>query len=383
FCFILFHESESGWVAVLTDSQIASCNSQLAIFRGELLNQHLYQGKEYRTEDGLNLYDFHARQYDPALGRFLAVDPAGQFSNPYLGMGNNPVVGVDPDGKIVWMPVIIAAAVFGSANLGIQMANGDVENFADGVKAFAAGAVTGAALAVGGQLAAGVAGGVPGLKQALWGINKLRQVNNAITAVNGVVGLTKGIASGDWSHLEQTFKVFAGNYYLDPNRNFFGQTLQGISRHSREMLQTEGGYGYSQLRILGGNVDRVDYFGGATFLTSENLSYSMGVSIGNYINVWTHDQITGDFKQRVITDPLYMHEYGHIYDSQLFGVFYLPGIGIPSVSGAEWTEFRANRWVALYFEDADKGYGVNWSNYETGSWDLTGVFFNRFLDYYR
>jgi len=108
-CFILFHESESGWVAVLTDSQIASCNSQLAIFRGQLLNQYLYQGKEYRTEDGLNLYDFHARQYDPALGRFLAVDPAGQFSNPYLGMGNNPVVGVDPDGK--WVNYVLGGVV--------------------------------------------------------------------------------------------------------------------------------------------------------------------------------------------------------------------------------------------------------------------------------
>lgn len=30
--------------------------------------------------------------------RWLTPDPAGQFHSPYLGMGNNPVSGVDPDG---------------------------------------------------------------------------------------------------------------------------------------------------------------------------------------------------------------------------------------------------------------------------------------------
>jgi RHS repeat-associated protein len=39
-----------------------------------------------------------ARMYDGATGRWLVPDPAAQFANPYLAMGNNPVSGIDPDG---------------------------------------------------------------------------------------------------------------------------------------------------------------------------------------------------------------------------------------------------------------------------------------------
>ena len=72
-------------------------------------NRFLYQGKEWQTELGLNLYDFHARQFDPALGRFLAVDAASQFSSPYLGMGNMPTYSVDPDGNFAFIPALITA----------------------------------------------------------------------------------------------------------------------------------------------------------------------------------------------------------------------------------------------------------------------------------
>ena len=34
----------------------------------------------------------------------MAVDPARQFASPYVGMGNNPVSGVDPDGESVVTP---------------------------------------------------------------------------------------------------------------------------------------------------------------------------------------------------------------------------------------------------------------------------------------
>jgi RHS repeat-associated protein len=48
------------------------------------------------------LHQFEARQGDSRLGRWLAPDPARQFWSPYLGMGNNPVSGVDPDGREVF-----------------------------------------------------------------------------------------------------------------------------------------------------------------------------------------------------------------------------------------------------------------------------------------
>jgi hypothetical protein len=53
-----------------------------------------------------------------------------------------------------------------------------------------------------------------------------------------------------------------------------------------------------------------------------------------------------------------MHEYGHTFDSQLFGLSYLFAIGIPSASGARWTEIRANKHASEYFK---KYHGVDWN----------------------
>ena len=40
------------------------------------------------------------RSYDPQLGRFLQHDPYDQFASGYVGMGNDPVNGVDPSGGL-------------------------------------------------------------------------------------------------------------------------------------------------------------------------------------------------------------------------------------------------------------------------------------------
>lgn len=70
---------------------------------GSLPNRQRYQGNEYREEAGLNWMDFHNRQYDPQLGRFLSLDEladAGgqQVLSPYHAMGCNPALMVDPFG---------------------------------------------------------------------------------------------------------------------------------------------------------------------------------------------------------------------------------------------------------------------------------------------
>jgi RHS repeat-associated protein len=59
-----------------------------------------YQGQEYETETGYNVFDF--RMYDARLGRWISVDPlAGDTpgQSPYAAMDNNPVHKTDPDGK--------------------------------------------------------------------------------------------------------------------------------------------------------------------------------------------------------------------------------------------------------------------------------------------
>jgi RHS repeat-associated protein len=56
-------------------------------------------------QDELNLgwLDYHARQYDPALGKFLSVDPASEVLrrvSTYAYAINNPLRFVDPDGMV-------------------------------------------------------------------------------------------------------------------------------------------------------------------------------------------------------------------------------------------------------------------------------------------
>ena len=60
-----------------------------------------YNGKEYDSKKGLNWYDYGARHYDAALGRFTTVDPlAEKYFNTglYAYCGNNPIRYIDPTG---------------------------------------------------------------------------------------------------------------------------------------------------------------------------------------------------------------------------------------------------------------------------------------------
>lgn len=61
-----------------------------------------YNGKELDQMHGLNLYDYSARYYEPAIGRFTTVDPLAEkyYSiSPYAYVDNNPLKYIDPTGK--------------------------------------------------------------------------------------------------------------------------------------------------------------------------------------------------------------------------------------------------------------------------------------------
>jgi len=68
-----------------------------------------YLGQEWDEE--VCLYNYHARLYDPSIGRFYQVDPKEQYFSPYKYAGNSPVSMVDPDGQVAFIiPLVIAGA---------------------------------------------------------------------------------------------------------------------------------------------------------------------------------------------------------------------------------------------------------------------------------
>ena len=67
-------------------------------------NKYTYNGKEHISDLNLNLHDYGARYYDPAIARFTSVDPLADAplnvgTSPYTYVWNNPLVFIDPDGR--------------------------------------------------------------------------------------------------------------------------------------------------------------------------------------------------------------------------------------------------------------------------------------------
>jgi RHS repeat-associated protein len=81
-----------------------------ATFSASEPNRTMYNGKELQnhTLGGLELgwYDYGARFYDPALGRWHSIDPQAErycSMAPYVYVANNPMLFIDPNGEEIWI----------------------------------------------------------------------------------------------------------------------------------------------------------------------------------------------------------------------------------------------------------------------------------------
>jgi RHS repeat-associated protein len=93
-----------GSIRVLTDANgdvvfaahYLAYGQQTQVFGDTSLIRYGYLGQEFDSET--ELYNFHARLYDPSIGRFYQPDPKNQYASPYIYSGNSPITFSDPYG---------------------------------------------------------------------------------------------------------------------------------------------------------------------------------------------------------------------------------------------------------------------------------------------
>ena len=95
------------------------------------VQSYKYNGKEFDSKNGLNWYDYGARHYDVALGRFVTVDPMAEKyygMSPYAYCGNSPVNRIDPTGMI-WDDVKEAERLKRMIDKRISSLNNDINKY--------------------------------------------------------------------------------------------------------------------------------------------------------------------------------------------------------------------------------------------------------------
>src|SRR5690606_11479135 len=81
--------------------------------------KYKFLNKEYEDSFGLNIYEMDMRQLDPAIGRWMVMDPVTHHDySPYSAFDNNPVYWSDPSGADSQKYVSIAD-LFNNAKSGV------------------------------------------------------------------------------------------------------------------------------------------------------------------------------------------------------------------------------------------------------------------------
>jgi RHS repeat-associated protein len=339
-------------------------------------NLYRYQSKELQNELGISLYDFHARLYDPYLGRWFAVDPKGQFASPFLAMGNNPMIGVDPNGE--WLHLLFGALIGGTINVLTHL--NKIDNFGEGLKYFGVGALAGA-------LAAGVGAGVNvALANGSFGAGFLGTAAG-VSSTGFIAGAATGASAGVFNGLISG----TGNGLLE-NKNFKESINKGLNDGWKQGLAggvTGGIFGgidalRKDVNFFTGKAEMnlSDGFGAHGLSLPKNDQTITGKFVGKYegVNVYESSKlgygdlsggitlpgrgiIVGDAAfSKGLAPTLMQHEFGHILQANEVGIraFYSV-IGSESLTSASmngvlghshsafWTETWANYLSKDYF----------------------------------
>jgi RHS repeat-associated protein len=83
----------------------------------ESIYRYSYQGQYAEKDKETEWTHFELREFDPIIGRWTATDPAGQYWSPYIGMGNNPISSVDPDGAYTLAGALWRNTLYGGSGI--------------------------------------------------------------------------------------------------------------------------------------------------------------------------------------------------------------------------------------------------------------------------
>jgi len=263
---------------------------------------YLYQSS-YASYDSLTgYYDFLSRSYDPALGRFFAMDPAGQFSTPYGAMGNVPHMMVDPNGELAFMAIMgvlaKAAKIYGMASTAVNVSKGFSEGgWKGGLQAIGSAAIGYGAGALGGSIIGGldIKGALPG---AVAGAAIQGTISGGITHLaggdfwNGFKGgaISGGIQGG----------IQGGVSAYDEGRNpFTGQyTRKSITRFGKSYDETLSSADLDDLMANRKGLDLKEYFEHTPDIDAEPIMWQEVVD-DDGMGYWNH------YRQKLIEHDLW------------------------------------------------------------------------------
>ena len=208
------------------DLEIGGGTGGMELARPGASQPYRFLGNELYTSNSLGLYDFSARMYDPALGRFLSVDPMAEgyrHLSPYAYCAGNPVVYVDKDGQVIGR-VVVGAVVGAAINGGIALLSG--ESGRDVLGAVARGAVDG-----------GIAGLTFGMSMGTTLAGKIA-VSAAVGAATSTASSTVGqlVESGSVDAREVATDAAVGAVVGGASRVFPFNTLENANKKATSHL---------------------------------------------------------------------------------------------------------------------------------------------------
>ncbi|MGH8590271.1 MAG: RHS repeat-associated core domain-containing protein, partial [Gammaproteobacteria bacterium] len=173
-------------------------------------NEPGYTGKF--EEPGLGIQNFGARWYDPRIGRFLAIDPAGfdpqnpQSFNRYAYANNNPYKYVDPNGE---SPLDVGFFIVVTVSFGLAVYSGNPQAIASAGSDLSASAV-------------GLASPIPGTGLAIKAARAADKVGDAVR-----VGKEAVVIGENMTRVEKYAAKIGANRFkgegMDANRTWIQQ----------------------------------------------------------------------------------------------------------------------------------------------------------------